>query len=157
MPSYIIRTFLQRIFQNTSKITRSPSFRYSLTRKISVQHFRKVSNPNDLNHHFKQQLIQQLYESETILISGEDLATLKPHELLKLCKMIGRAGYMIQPFAIVRPPFSLLNSAIQEQIKNGIYWPVVGLGDLIPLQPEGWSSETTFQESKTCYKCLAPH
>ena len=45
--------------------------------------------------------------------------------------MVDRAGYLIQPFAIVRPPFSLLNSAIQEQIKNGIYWPVVGLGDLI--------------------------
>ena len=89
----------------------------------------KINDPKKINHTYFDQLSRQLIKATNILISGEDLATLEPHEIISLCKLAEEHGYSIMPFALVRSPYALLNSAIQEQIKNGIYWPLIGIND----------------------------
>ena len=104
---------------------------YSLfTREPEKYYFNKISQITDvrrINQSYYNQLVSQLSKAENFLVSGEDLATLHPDGLISLCTLAQNEGYTIKPFAFIRPPFALLNSAIQEQIKNGIYWPIIGL------------------------------
>ena len=106
-----------------------------LTSRPSQYHFNitnKIENPKLINQTYFDQLSEQLKTATNFLVSGEDLATLESGEIISLCKLAGKDGYKIVPFALVRPPYALLNSAIQEQIKNGIHWGLVGLGDMAP-------------------------
>lgn len=106
-----------------------------LTSRPSQYHFNithKIEDQTLINQTYFNQLSRQLKTSKNFLVSGEDLATLEPSEIISLCKLAEEEGYRIVPFALVRSPYALLNSAIQEQIKNGIHWGLVGLGNIVP-------------------------
>ncbi len=75
---------------------------------------------NEVNKKYEEQLNHILKQQhEKIIISGEDISRLSQLELEKMRKKIESYGYSVRVLATVRPLHSMMNSHIQEIIKNG--------------------------------------
>ena len=69
-----------------------------------------------------------LNSKQNILISGEGILKMPMRSLKNLLKDINNSGFQIKPFACVRTPYSFINSALQNTIKNGAFHSIVRLG-----------------------------
>ncbi len=76
---------------------------------------------NRINLNFERTLDKALDLNSHLLISGEGLSTLKKEELKRLCKKLTSRGHIIDPFAVIRSPYSVLCSAISARVKRGEY------------------------------------
>lgn len=83
----------------------------------------------EVNSHYEEQLNAYLETSENLLISGEGISLLAKQELIKLVDKIRRYDFRIQATALVRAPYSMLCSGIQETIKGGAYNELISLND----------------------------
>lgn len=69
-----------------------------------------------------------LNSKQNILISGEGILKMPTNSIESLLEDIMNSGFQIKPFACVRTPYSFMNSALQNTIKNGQFHSVVKLG-----------------------------
>ena len=83
----------------------------------------------------KQQTIQNHYQSlkrllnqdHNILISGEGISTMSKQPLIRLKSKLEQHGFTVEPFALVRPPYAFITSALQQTIKNGKHHSLISL------------------------------
>ena len=71
--------------------------------------------------------LQALEQNKDLLISGEGLSCLTHECYRRLMEDLTDYGYNTKVFALVRPPYSFVCSALQEWIKGGRYSRLVGL------------------------------
>ena len=74
-----------------------------------------------VNKSYLEQLEGYLEESNNIILSGEDISILDKQSLKDLFNKIKSYNFRVHIFALVRNPYKLLCSAIQEYIKCGFY------------------------------------
>ena len=85
---------------------------------------------NNATHHQNNLMAWKklLNSNQNILISGEGILKMSTNSTKNLLKDINTSGFRIKPFACVRTPYSFMNSALQNTIKNGQFHSVVRLG-----------------------------
>ena len=69
-----------------------------------------------------------LSSKQNIIVSGEGILKMPMRSLKNFLKDINNSGFQVKPFACVRTPYSFINSALQNTIKNGQIHSVVRLG-----------------------------
>jgi hypothetical protein len=89
-----------------------------------------VSDPVAANASYMAQLNDILANSEKVILSGEDIGVLDKGGLSRLIDVVSKYNFTIIPFALVRDPYSFMNSAYQQMIKDGYYNPLISLGAL---------------------------
>ena len=107
-----------------------------LTEKPENYHINKrwrvSSEINEVNSSYDIQLENCLTSSNNVIISGEGISLLSEQSLSKLINKIQRNNYEIRAFALIRSPYSMICSAIQEIIKNGKYFELISLNNCVP-------------------------
>lgn len=66
-----------------------------------------------------------LNNPQDVILSGEDIPSLKIHELIRFLEYLGKSGREIIPIVVVRQPYTYHCSQLQQQIKDGkpmVYW-----------------------------------
>lgn len=89
---------------------------------------------DEVNKSYNEQLEAFLEGSTNIIISGEDISILDKDALEKLVQKIKSYDYKVYIFALVRSPYNFFCSALQQQIKSGIYKNLISLNDLLPTR-----------------------
>ena len=100
-----------------------------------AQHLWDNTNRSKPPRDQQQQAIQNHYtnvkellnQNHHILISGEGISTMPEQSLVRLKTILEQHDFLIKPFALVRPPYAFITSALQQTIKNGKYHPLIGL------------------------------
>jgi hypothetical protein len=82
------------------------------------------------NSEYLTQLDQILANSNKVILSGEDIGVFNANAFNQLKAAISKHNYTIKPFALVRDPYSFMNSAFQQMIKSGNYNSLISLGAL---------------------------
>lgn len=99
-----------------------------------------VTNHQDLNLQYREQLETTLDSHSKVILSGEGISLLATEGLARLNEIAKGYGFKIIPFAVVRSPLQFFASSTQQQIKGGHYKSFVGLGELsppsLPPQPQ---------------------
>lgn len=72
------------------------------------------------NQEYKNKLIESLKLHDTVVISGEDISMLAESELLELKPFLEQYGHTLEVHCILRSPYSLLCSLVQQNIKGGL-------------------------------------
>ena len=86
-----------------------------------------VEDIHEVNKAYKQNLIQALNQSQDLLLSGEDVASLDAAELSNCLNDLRSCGRELVAFACVRSPYSFHCSQVQQQVKDGVAMNTVGL------------------------------
>ena len=89
----------------------------------------------EVNASYKEQLDSYLKTSENLLISGEGISLLGEKQLMKLIDKIRQYDYQIKATALVRDPYSMICSGIQETIKGAFIMSLLHLIILIRHPP----------------------
>ena len=74
-----------------------------------------------------QRFTQLLDQDHDILISGEGISTMSKQPLIRLKSKLEQHGFTVEPFALVRPPYAFITSALQQTIKNGKHHSLISL------------------------------
>ena len=82
---------------------------------------KKFQDIRRINFNFERTLDKALDLNNNLLISGEGLSTLKKEELERLCNKLISRGHILNPFAVIRSPYSVFCSAISARVKRGEY------------------------------------
>lgn len=69
---------------------------------------------------YRAKIDEMLRNKRCVFISGEDISLLSLDALLTLTKLFQENGFEIEAHCVVRPPYSLLCSLIQQNIKGGL-------------------------------------
>ena len=86
-----------------------------------------------INSSYMQQFEEYLESSENLLLSGEDISMLGEGKLYTLIEKIKSYGYKIEATALLRSPYSMLCSQLQETIKMGKYSNFISLNNSAKL------------------------
>ena len=130
-------------FQNTCGANRLTLEKH----QIKLPDFRTESGQPSFNHTFP---IHNIYETpannathhqnnlmawkkllnsnQNILVNGEGILKMSTNLVKNFLKDINASGFRTKPFACVRTPYSFINSALQNTIKNGQFHSIVRLG-----------------------------
>lgn len=76
-------------------------------------------NVKQQNQEYKSKLIESLKLHDTVVVSGEDISMLTESELLELKPFLEQFGHVLDVHCILRSPYSLLCSLVQQNIKGG--------------------------------------
>jgi len=87
------------------------------------------SKVEEVNFSYKQQLKAHLSSAKNLLFSGEDISMLGEGRLSSFIDFIKDYGYEIKATALVRRPYSMLCSQLQETIKGGKYTNLISLNN----------------------------
>ena len=82
-----------------------------------------------VNSSYKRQLEAHLGSAKNLLFSGEDISMLGEARLSRFIDKIKDYGYKIKATALVRSPYSMLCSQLQETIKGGKYTNLISLNN----------------------------
>lgn len=96
--------------------------------KYHINIRRGISDVTAANREYRTQLDDILANSDKVILSGEDISALNTGAFSRLIEAIRKYNYNIKPFALVRDPYSFMNSAYQQMIKSGNFNPLVSLG-----------------------------
>ena len=80
---------------------------------------KRYNKIEQININFENTLDRALSTNTNIVISGEGLSTLKEKELEKLIYKLASKGHVINPFAVIRSPYSVFCSSISARVKRG--------------------------------------
>lgn len=87
-----------------------------------------------VNSSYMEQLERHLELSSNILISGEDISMLGEQAIERLIQTVEKYGYEIKATALIRSPYSMTCSQLQETIKGGKYNNLISLNDSVSSQ-----------------------
>ena len=110
------------------------------------------NNIEEVNSSYDDQLSDYLASSDNLIISGESISLLSEESLLKLINKIKYYNYEIKVLALVRSPYAMICSAIQQSIKTGEYFKLISLNDCIPTS---FSGKQLHLKSKTVEKLIS--
>lgn len=88
-----------------------------------------VTDIEEANKSYKDQLQTILKTEQNIIISGEDISLLSLQNLSSFTEFVSKYGYRTHALCLVRPPLEFTTSAYQERIKNGEHFPLISLGN----------------------------
>lgn len=97
---------------------------YRLNKKMGV-----CENIQEVNDSYQKQLLMYLESSNNLIISGEDISMLSVESLHRLIQAIHNYGFEIKATALIRNPYSMLCSLLQQNIKAGKYYDLISLND----------------------------
>ena len=78
-----------------------------------------LNNLKEIHHHYKQQLQTALNSDQDLILSAEDITSLKTNEVRKLLSFLQKSGREVMPIAAIRHPYHYHCSQLQQQIKDG--------------------------------------
>ena len=111
-----------------------------------------ANNIEEVNSSYENQLSDFLTSSNDLIISGESISLLSKESLLKLINKIKSYNYEIKVIALVRSPYAMICSAIQQSIKTGEYFELISLNDSIPTS---FGDKQLHLKSKTVEKLIS--
>lgn len=79
----------------------------------------KIKNIDYANQQYIRQLEQAFDGDHNMIVSGEDISLLKPESLGRLISFFEKYRFEIIPIILVRSPYSLHCSNLQQQVKDG--------------------------------------
>ena len=110
------------------------------------------NNIEEVNSSYDDQLSDFLASSGNLIISGESISLLSKESLLKLINKIKSYNYEIKVIALVRSPYAMICSAIQQSIKTGEYFELISLNDCTPTS---FGDKQLHLKSKTAEKLIS--
>jgi len=91
-----------------------------------------LTNISKVNSSYENQLVDYLSSSDDLLISGEDISMMSAQSLSRFVEKIQKYNYQLKAIALIRSPYSLICSEIQQRAKSGYYINLISLNNCVP-------------------------
>ncbi|WP_136483225.1 hypothetical protein [Vibrio sp. H11] len=106
------------------------------------------------NNIYLKKLNECLDGDNDLILSGEDISILSKDALVKLKKILENKGFELSVYCVIRSPYSLLCSLVQQNIKGGVAslnnLSVVSISNIISKLDDVFENVKYFSFEKLC-------